>query len=81
VIEDADFIAKAAALLPAGDWGDTTWKAWTKSVKEETGAKGKQLFMPLRQAVTGLSHGPEMGSLLPLIGADRVKARLAGEKA
>jgi glutamyl-tRNA synthetase len=67
--------------LPAGDWGDTTWKAWTKSVKEETGAKGKQLFMPLRQAVTGLSHGPEMGSLLPLIGADRVKARLAGEKA
>ncbi|MCC3859651.1 glutamate--tRNA ligase [Pseudemcibacter aquimaris] len=81
VIEDADFIAKAAALLPSGDWDGTTWKAWTTSVKEETGAKGKQLFMPLRQAVTGQNHGPEMGTLLPLIGAERVKARLNGEQA
>lgn len=81
VIEDADFIAKAAALLPSGEWDATTWKAWTTAVKEETGTKGKQLFMPLRQAVTGLNHGPEMGTLLPLIGAERVKARLAGQKA
>lgn len=81
VIEDADFIAKAAALLPSGEWDATTWKAWTTAVKEETGAKGKQLFMPLRQAVTGLNHGPEMGTLLPLIGAERVKARLNGEQA
>ncbi|MBT5187039.1 MAG: glutamate--tRNA ligase [Kordiimonadaceae bacterium] len=81
IIEDADFIAKAAALLPSGDWDDTTWKAWTTAVKEETGAKGKGLFMPLRQAVTGMDHGPDMGSLLPLIGETRVRARLTGEKA
>lgn len=81
IIEDADFIAKAASLLPAGDWDGGTWKAWTTAVKEETGAKGKQLFMPLRQAVTGMGHGPDMGSLLPLIGAQRVKARLSGEQA
>jgi len=79
VIEDAVFIAKAAALLPVGDWDEGTWKAWTTAVKEETGAKGRALFMPLRQAVTGLDHGPEMGTLLPLIGAERVKARLNGQ--
>lgn len=81
VIEDADFITKAAELLPGGEWDDTTWKAWTTAVKDETGAKGRALFMPLRQAVTGLDHGPEMGTLLPLIGAERVRARLNGQKA
>ena len=81
VIEDKDFIEKAASLLPSGEWDATTWKAWTTAVKEETGAKGRGLFMPLRQAVTGLDHGPEMGTLLPLIGAERVKARLLGEQA
>ena len=80
-IEDADFIARAAALLPTGNWDETTWKTWTTAVKEETGAKGKALFMPLRQAVTGMDHGPDMGSLLPLIGETRVKARLNGEQA
>ena len=81
VIESAEFIAKAAALLPSGDWDGGTWKAWTTAVKEETGAKGRDLFMPLRQAVTGLGHGPEMGTLLPLIGETRVRARLSGEEA
>ncbi len=81
VIGNADFIAKAGELLPQGNWDETTWKAWTTAVKEETGAKGRELFMPLRQAVTGLQHGPEMGSLLPLIGETRVRARLSGEKA
>ncbi|MBT5074849.1 MAG: glutamate--tRNA ligase, partial [Kordiimonadaceae bacterium] len=81
LIEDADFIAKAEALLPSGNWDETTWKAWTTAVKEETGAKGRGLFMPLRQAVTGLDHGPDMGSLLPLIGEQRVRARLNGQQA
>lgn len=78
VIEDADFAAKAAALLPADPWDDTTWKTWTDAVKAETGAKGKALFMPLRKALTGLDHGPELKALLPLIGRDRVLARLKG---
>ncbi len=81
VIEDADFISSAADLLPTGDWDDTTWKSWTTAVKEVTGAKGRDLFMPLRQAVTGLDHGPEMGTLLPLIGEARVRARLSGQAA
>jgi glutamyl-tRNA synthetase len=50
-------------------------------VKEKTGAKGKALFMPLRQALTGLDHGPELAALLPLIGRDKALRRLAGESA
>jgi len=47
-------------------------------VKRETGAKGRALFMPLRQALTGLDHGPDMSALLPLIGRERALARLGG---
>jgi glutamyl-tRNA synthetase len=50
-------------------------------VKEQTGAKGKGLFMPLRRALTGMDHGPEMGPLLPLIGHEKASRRLAGETA
>jgi glutamyl-tRNA synthetase len=81
VIEDRAFIGAAAQALPEGPWDATTWKAWTEAVKAATGVKGKALFMPLRLALTGLDHGPELGALLPLIGPERVKARLAGQAA
>ena len=79
VIGDADFCRKAGGLLPPEPWDDTTFKAWTEAVKAETGAKGKALFMPLRQALTGMDHGPELRVLLPMLGRARVLARLAGE--
>lgn len=81
VIEDQDFIAAAAALLPETPWDENTWGEWTKIVKEETGRKGKELFMPLRQALTGMSHGPELNSMLLLIGPEKAKERLAHKKA
>jgi len=62
--------------LPAGSWAEETWGIWTQSIKEKTGRKGKDLFMPLRQALTAMDHGPEMKMLLPLIGSDKVKERL-----
>lgn len=65
--EDAAFVAAAKALLPAKPWDDTTWKAWTDAVKAETGRKGRGLFMPLRKALTGRDHGPDMGQLMPLL--------------
>ncbi|MGB0960127.1 MAG: glutamate--tRNA ligase [Halocynthiibacter sp.] len=71
--EDADFIPAALALLPEGPFDGTTWKAWTTAVKEATGRKGKGLFMPLRKALTGQSHGPDMSALLPLLGHIRSK--------
>lgn len=76
VIEEPDFIAEALTLLPATPWDDTTWKAWTNAVKDATGRKGKALFMPLRQALTGMDHGPELGVLLPLIGPEKAARRL-----
>lgn len=78
VIGDPAFIGAAAALLPAEPWDGETWKTWTGAVKATTGAKGKALFMPLRLAVTGLEHGPDLGGLLPLIGRAAVARRLAG---
>lgn len=76
--EDDEMLTEAAALLPTSDWDETTWKAWTTAVKEKTGRKGKGLFMPLRLALTGLDHGPEMAKLLPLIGPEKAKRRLIG---
>ena len=81
IIADPAFAAQAAELLPAAPWDQTSWKIWTTAVKEATGAKGRALFMPLRQAITGMDHGPEMGLLLPLIDPEIVKARLLGKTA
>jgi len=81
VIEDRAFIAAAIEVLPDAPWDAATWKAWTEAVKVKTGVKGKALFMPLRLALTGLDHGPELGALLPLIGPERAKARLSGQAA
>lgn len=81
VIEDAEFAQSAAIVLPPEPWAETTWGEWTSAVKEATGRKGKALFMPLRRALTGLDHGPELKLLLPMIGRDKVLARLAGEAA
>lgn len=81
VIEDRTFIDAATQALPAEPWDSTTWKTWTEAVKAATGVKGKALFMPLRLALTGLDHGPELGALLPLIGPERAKARLSGQVA
>lgn len=79
IIEEPDFIAEALTLLPAEPWDESTWKNWSTAVKEQTGRKGKQLFMPLRQALTGMQHGPELDTLLLLIGRERTCKRLGGE--
>jgi glutamyl-tRNA synthetase len=80
-IADAAFAQKAAELLPPEPWNAETWSAWTNAVKTATGRKGKELFMPLRQALTASDHGPELKLLLPLIGRERALKRLKGETA
>ena len=81
VIADAAFAAAAAALLPPAPWDESTWGGWTKAVSAQTGAKGRALYHPLRLALTGLEHGPELKKLLPLIGHARTLARLEGKTA
>jgi glutamyl-tRNA synthetase len=76
VINEPEFVATAAKLLPPEPWSQDTWKIWTDAVKATTEAKGRALFMPLRLAITGLDHGPELARLLPLIGRGKVLERL-----
>ncbi|MGP9788442.1 glutamate--tRNA ligase [Roseinatronobacter sp. NSM] len=71
--EDADFVAEALALLPPPPYGPTAWKDWTDAVKAQTGRKGRSLFMPLRKALTGQAHGPDMAALMPLLQHVRAK--------
>ena len=78
VIEDAEFLQKAADLLPEIPWNSETWRTWTGAVKEATGAKGRALFHPLRAALTGRDSGPEMAQMLLLIGPEKARKRLNG---
>ncbi|WP_444667247.1 glutamate--tRNA ligase [Cereibacter changlensis] len=71
--EDAEFIKQAMTLLPEGPYTQATWGEWTAAVKEATGRKGKGLFMPLRKALTGQAHGPEMADVMPLLQTVRAK--------
>ncbi len=71
--EERAFLGLAAERLV---WGEDPWGALTAELKAATGRKGKALFLPLRQALTGRDSGPDMPALLPLIGADEARARL-----
>jgi len=72
--DDRAYLTQAAVLL-ASTGAD--WPALTGALKEATGRKGKALFLPLRLALTGREHGPDMAALLPLIGAERAATRLS----
>jgi glutamyl-tRNA synthetase len=74
--EAREFLRAAAGALPPEPWDETTWGAWSRAVGAATGRKGPQLFRPLRLALTGREHGPEMKVLLPLIGRARAERRL-----
>tara|TARA_B100000676_G_C18083681_1_gene853251 strand:- start:2571 stop:3917 length:1347 start_codon:yes stop_codon:yes gene_type:complete len=80
VVDDVSFASAVADLLPAEPWDHTTWKEWTDKIKEKLGCKGKDLFLPLRLALSGINYGPELKLLLPLIGITRVLKRLKGKK-
>ncbi|MDP9138775.1 MAG: glutamate--tRNA ligase [Pseudomonadota bacterium] len=74
---DRAFLARAREALPPDPWDAGTWSQWTGALKNtETARQGKQLFMPLRMALTGREHGPELAALLPLIGRQRALERL-----
>lgn len=81
VIEDSKVTVAGASLLPPEPWSEATWSEWTNAIKAQTGAKGKALFHPLRLALTAREAGPELKFLLPLMGRDRVLARLEGKRA
>jgi glutamyl-tRNA synthetase len=77
--EERAFLQQALGLLPPAPWGGETWGSWTQLLAVETGRKGRQLYHPLRLALTGLEKGPEMKMLLPWMAPAGVHARLRGE--
>jgi glutamyl-tRNA synthetase len=64
---DRDFVAQALQMLPPKPWTHETWGEWTGAVKAATGRKGKDLFRPLRRALTGRDAGPEMADVMPML--------------
>ena len=81
LVEDRAFLAQAAACLPPEPWSEATWGVWTEALKARSGRKGRDLFHPLRLALTGLEAGPELAALLPLIGRVRALDRLSARAA
>jgi glutamyl-tRNA synthetase len=69
----AEFFAAAAQ---AYDQSHGDLKIITRQLKERTGRKGPDLFMPLRVALTGTAHGPELAQLMKLMSPDTVRRRL-----
>lgn len=75
---DSDFMKLAESLLPHEPWDEDTWGKWISSIKEVSDKKGKDLFLPLRMAITGQSYGPELKNIILLMGYDKIKYRLSG---
>ena len=74
--DDRLFVKDAAAIAARIAWSGEPWKALTDALKQETGRKGRPLFMPLRLALTGRESGPEMAQLLTRIGRTLTIQRL-----
>lgn len=81
IIEDKALTDLAASLLPQEPWTGETFNEWLSQVKSQSGKKGKELFHPLRKALTAAENGPELKTLLPLIGRTKAYARLLGQEA
>jgi len=76
---DSEFLRLAADVLPSQPWDEKTWNLWIEKIKSLSDRKGKDLFLPLRKAITGLEDGPELKELILLIGYDKIKRRLLGK--
>jgi glutamyl-tRNA synthetase len=73
---ETSFFRQALETLPPEPWSGDVWRAWTETLKQASARKGRALFLPLRLALTGEDHGPELRDLLPLIGRARAEQRL-----
>jgi len=69
-------VKDAAAAAETLDWASEPWRTLTDAVKAATGKKGRELFHPLRVALTGRDSGPEMAGLVAAMGQARALARL-----
>jgi glutamyl-tRNA synthetase len=74
--DERRLVRDAAALASGLDWSAEPWRALTDALKSSTGKKGRELFHPLRLALTGRESGPEMAGLVARMGKERAVRRL-----
>jgi glutamyl-tRNA synthetase len=74
--DDRLFLREAASVAERLDWSGEPWRELTAELKAASGRNGRELFHPLRLALTGQQSGPEMAGLLTAMGKDRAVARL-----
>jgi glutamyl-tRNA synthetase len=74
---DKEFLREAASLLPKDTADENCWNLWLNEIKKKTDRKGKDLFMPIRLALSGKEHGPELKFLVNLIERKEILNRLA----
>ena len=72
-----DFLKIAQESLPNIPWDNKTWSIWTEEISQKTGLKGRELFLPLRIALTGENSGPELATFILLLGRELVLKRLS----
>jgi glutamyl-tRNA synthetase len=75
--DEREFVRGCLPVLPPAPYDENSWDAWLAAIKPTTTRKGKELFMPIRKALTGLEHGPEFKKLLPLLGEEKLRKRLS----
>ena len=80
ILIDPAVTTAAAASLPSS-LEPAGFSAWTTAIKAATGKSGPLIYKPLRLALTGREDGPELKNLLPLLGREKVMARLSGQTA
>ena len=74
---DERLLLRDAATIAEGlDWAEDPWRALTSELRTSSGRKGRELFHPLRLALTGRDSGPEMAGLVSRMGKDRALHRL-----
>ncbi len=77
VIVDNELVSLFREAICSEKWDKNIWFKSIEAVKNKTQLRGKNLFLPIRQALTGKKDGPEMHKLLYLIGKERALKRLS----
>ena len=75
--KEQDYLNIAAKLLPNDPFNNSTWQEWTSKINRKTGRLGRDLYMPLRMALTGQNKGPELKFLMPLLNKQQVLKKLS----
>ena len=75
--DDLEFLKIAKECLPELINQPDSWQIWLNNIKQKSDRKGKDLFIPIRLAITGREHGPELKNLLMMIEREEILRRLS----